>query len=123
MVTPEGIHEVVTRDEKLEAALNRGATTHLPQNQPMGLLGEVGLDVRKTDDFEPTLNAGISQEDSPQLRWLLMFVLYLTVLLSPVALWLLWREPTRSTRAKIVSTVVGAACYVAGFFLYRAIHA
>jgi hypothetical protein len=116
------VHDIVTRDEKLEEALSRGASTHLPPNQPMGLLGDVGLDVRKTDDFEPTLNAGISQEDSPQLRWLLMFVLYLTFFGSPIALWLLWKEPTRSMRAKIISTVVGVAAYVIAFVAYGTLH-
>jgi len=122
VVTPEGVHDVVTRDKELEEALDRGASTGLPPNKTMGWLGEVGPDLRKVDEFEPTLNAGISQESSENLRWLLMLTLYLTVFGSPIALWLLWREPARSRRAKIITTVAGGVCYVIAFAAYGAFH-
>ena len=118
MVTPEGVHEVVEPDEKLEEALSKGASTGLPPNKTMGWLGEVGPDLRKVDEFEPSLNAGLSQESSENLRWLLMLILYLTVLGSPIAIWLLWKEPARSLRAKIITTVVGVAGYVTAFVAY-----
>lgn len=122
MVTPEGVHEVVEPDEKLEEALSKGASTGLPPNKTMGWLGEVGPDLRKVDEFEPSLNAGLSQESSENLRWLLMLILYLTVLGSPIAIWLLWKEPARSLRAKIITTVVGVAGYVTAFVAYGSTH-
>jgi len=109
---------VSARDEDLDAALDRGASSELPDNQPPGWLGEVAPDLRKPDDFEPSLNAGLVQEDSLQTRWLLMFVMYLLVFTAPVAVWLLWREPKRSLRAKVVTLMVGIAGYVT---LYLAI--
>jgi hypothetical protein len=122
VVTPEGVHEVVEPDEKLEEALSKGASTGLPPNKTMGWLGEVGPDLRKVDEFEPSLNAGLSQESSENLRWLLMLILYLTVLGSPIAIWLLWKEPARSLRAKIITTVVGVAGYVTAFVAYGSTH-
>jgi hypothetical protein len=123
VVTPEGVHEVVTHDEKLEDALNKGASTGLPPNKTMGWLGEVGPDLRKVDEFEPSLNAGLSQESSENLRWLLMLILYLTGLGSPVALWLVWKEPERSLRTKIITTLVGVVGYVIAFVAYGSTHA
>ncbi len=114
---------MVTREEELNAALDRGVSTGLPPNHPPGWLGEVAPDLRQVDDFEPSLNAGLLQENSQEMRWLLMVILYLTGLLAPVALWLLWRDPVRSRRAKIVSTIVGAIVYVAAYIAYGALHA
>lgn len=118
MVRREGVHAVAPRDKELEKALDKGASTHLPPNHPPGWLGEVAPDLRKADEFEPSLNAGLLQEDSQQLRWLLIVTLYFTVLASPLALWLLWRDPARSRRAKIVSTAVGAVLYAAALIAY-----
>jgi hypothetical protein len=113
---------VVARNEELERALDKGASAFLPPNEPPGWLGEVAPDLRKVDEFEPTLNSGISQEDSQQQRWLLMLIMYVTVVASPIALWLLWRDPARSRRAKVVTTIVGIVCYVAAFIVYRLLH-
>jgi hypothetical protein len=104
---------MATRDEVLEAALDKGASTELPPNIPPGLLGEVAPDIRKVDEFEPTLNAGITQEGTWETRWLLIGVLYLLILGSPIAAWMLWRDPKRKTWAKVVATAVGIAGYVA----------
>jgi hypothetical protein len=103
---------VVTRDEKLDEALDRGASTELPPNIPPGLLGEVGPDLRKVDEFEPTLNAGLIQEGTWETKWLLIGLLYLLLITAPVAAWLLWRDPRRKTRTKVIATVIGVAGYV-----------
>jgi hypothetical protein len=104
---------VPSRDEMLDSALDKGASTELPPNIPPGLLGEVAPDVRKVDEFEPTLNAGITQERTWETRWLLIGILYLVILGAPLALWLLWREPRRKVWAKVLATAVGLAGYVA----------
>jgi hypothetical protein len=106
-------HVAGPRDEDLDSALDRGAMRELPPNQPPGWLGEVSPNMRKTEEFVPTLNAGLEQEGSLQTRWLLMVVLYVLVFTFPAALWLLWRERKRSLRAKIATTVLGLAGYVA----------
>src|SRR5450759_4791017 len=100
-------------EDDLDRALDRGELAELPDNHPPGYLGEVAPDLRKVDEFIPTLNAGLVQEPSPQTRWLLMLVMYVMVFTAPVAAWLLWKEPRRSLRAKIVTTTVGMAGYVA----------
>jgi hypothetical protein len=105
-------------EEDLDRALDRGALAELPENHPPGWLGEVAPDLRKVDEFVPTLNAGLVQEPSHQTRWLFMLVMYVLVITAPVAAWLLWKEPRRSLRAKIVTTAIGIAGYVA---LYIAI--
>jgi hypothetical protein len=105
--------------EELDAALAKGARPFLPDNETPGWLGERGADMRKVDDFKPSLNAGLLQEETPQTRWLFMLVLYLLVITFPAALWILWREPRRSKLSKIVTTVVGVLGYVALYFLFR----
>jgi hypothetical protein len=108
--------------EELERALDKGSMAELPPNHPPGWLGEVAPNMRKADDFEPTLNAGVLQEDTVQTRWLLILVLYLLLLTSPLALWLLWREPRRSLRAKVVTTVLGVAGYAALYLVAYTLH-
>jgi Fe2+ transport system protein B len=105
--------------QEIDAALSKGARPYLPDNETPGWLGEVSPDLRKVDEFKPSLNAGLIQEETPQTKWLLMLVLYLLVITCPAAVWILWREPRRSLRAKIVTTVVGVIGYVALFFLMR----
>jgi hypothetical protein len=101
----------------LDAALSRGEMAELPPNQPKGLLGERGFNLRKTDSFEPDLNAGVSQENDLPVIWLGVLLAYL--LFFPLAYWLLWRSPLFSRRAKIAVSVVGAAgIVVAGVALY-----
>jgi hypothetical protein len=104
----------VDQDE-LNRALDRGSHDRLPPNLPPGLLGEVGPDLRKVDDFEPTLNAGMIQEWTWETRWLTIGLLYLLVFTSPVAAWLLWRDPKRTMRTKVIVTLVGLALYAALF--------
>jgi hypothetical protein len=98
---------------ELDRALDKGSVAELPPNHPPGWLGEVAPDMRKVDDFAPSLNAGVVQEDTAVTRWLVMVILYLLIVTSPVAAWMLWRDPRRSLRAKIIGTVVGVAGYVA----------
>jgi hypothetical protein len=78
----------------------------LPPNQPKGILGETGFNLRKTDTFEPDLNAGVSQEMDLPVVWMGVVLAYL--LFFPLAYWLLWRSPLFSRRAKIIASVVGA---------------
>lgn len=111
---------VVSRsDEELQRALDKGASTELPPNIPPGILGDIGGDVRKVDEFKPSLNAGVLQESTWETRWLTIGLLYLLVITSPIALWLLWREPKRTLAAKVIATVVGLAGYVALFLATR----
>jgi hypothetical protein len=100
-------------EDDLDRALDRGAMRELPPNHPPGWLGEVAPDMRKAEEFVPTLNAGVVQEHTPQTRWLLILVFYAMLFTAPVAAWLLWKEPRVSVRAKIVTTVLGVAGYVA----------
>jgi hypothetical protein len=102
----------VDKDE-LDRALDRGSFDTLPPNVPPGLLGEVAPNLRKVDQFKPSLNAGVVQESSPDTRYLTMLLLYLLVFTAPVAAWMLWRDGTRPLWAKIVATVAGLAIYVA----------
>ena len=107
---------MVVNKEELERALDKGASSELPPSIPPGLLGEVGADIRKTDDFTPTLNAGMLQESTWETRWLTIGVLYVLFFTAPVALWLLWREPRRTMWAKVVATIVGLAGYALAFW-------
>lgn len=107
------------RDEKqLNEALDKGAMRELPPNVPPGFLGERGLNVSKVDDFKPTLSAGIAQEGTPATRQLTMLLLYLLVIPSPFAAWLLWREPRRPVWVKVGITVIGLAVYAGVWFAY-----
>jgi hypothetical protein len=105
--------------EKLDRALDKGALRDLPPNIPPGFMGEIQPDMYKADDFKPGLNAGVIQEGTWETRWLTIGLLYLLVLTSPVAVWLLWRDPKRSRRTKTIATAVGVAGYVAVWALTR----
>jgi hypothetical protein len=101
----------LSRDDELNRALDRGELTELPPNVPPGMLGEVGFDVRKVDDFRPTLSAGIIQESTTETRWLTIALLYLLLITAPVAVWLVWRDPHRSLRVKLIATGIGILGY------------
>lgn len=105
-------------DKDLNEALDKGAMRELPPNVPPGFLGERGLNMSKTDDFKPTLSAGIVQEGSPATRQLIMLLLYLLVITSPVAAWMLWRDPRRPVWVKLAATVVGLLGYAALWLAY-----
>ncbi|MDO8964380.1 MAG: hypothetical protein Q7W30_07830 [Coriobacteriia bacterium] len=97
--------------EELKRALDRGELTELPPNVPPGFLGEVAPDMRKVDEFKPTLSAGILQESTPETRLLTIVLLYLLVITFPAALWVLWRTPRWSVRRKVAWTAVMVAGY------------
>ncbi len=83
-------------------------TPELPPNQPPGLLGEHGLNVMKTDTFEPDgMNAGLIQESTWETRWLTLVILYLVFF--PAAYVVLWRSKHHSRRVKITTTLVMTA--------------
>jgi len=102
---------VPARDEELEAALKKGELPELPPNQPKGILGEKGFDLYKVDEFEPDLNAGVSQENDVPVVWLAVILAYL--IFFPLAYWLLWRSTLFTRRAKVITSVVGAVGIVA----------
>ena len=93
--------EELTPEERAEydRELDSGVT-ELPPNQPKGLLGEKGPDLRKPEDFTPNMNAGFSQEDDGPVQTLLLLLVYL--LFFPLAFVLLWRARRYSTRYKIL---------------------
>jgi len=91
--------------EKLERMLDSGIT-ELPPNQVKGFLGEKAPDMRKVEDFEPDLNAGILQENDLGVIWLLIILAYL--LFFPVAYVVLWRSKVIPHKSKVVVSVVGA---------------
>jgi hypothetical protein len=99
---------------QFERAMDSGIT-ELPPNQPKGMLGEKGIDVRKVEDYTPDLNAGILQENDPNVKWLVIVLSYL--LFFPIAYVLLWRSKYISPRAKWIASGVGAAGIV--FVLLR----
>lgn len=101
------------RTDELNRALDKGELSELPPNVTPGMLGEVAPDLRKVDDFRPSLSAGIIQESTTETRWLTIVLLYLLLITVPVAVWLLWRDPCRSTRVKVIATLVGIVGYVA----------
>lgn len=105
-------------EKKLNEALDKGALRELPPNVPPGFLGERGLNVSKTDDYKPTLSAGIVQERSTATDQLTMILLYVLVFTSPVAAWMLWRDRHRPLWVKLLVTALGIAGYVALWFLY-----
>lgn len=108
----------MTDREELDHALDKGALRELPPNIPPGFLGEIAPDLRKQDDFRPSLNAGLIQENTWETRWLTIALMYVLIVTVPVAAWMLWREPRRSLTVKIVATLVGIAGYVGLYWLY-----
>jgi hypothetical protein len=108
----------VDQDE-LNRALSRGRLEELPPSRPPGLLGDTPMDIRKTDEFEPSLNAGVLQESTWQTRGMTLALLYVLVVTSPIAAWMLWRDKKLSLTRKIVATVIGIVGYVALYLGYR----
>ena len=105
--------------ETLDRELSRGEMPVLPPNIPPGFMGEVSPNMARADEFKPTLSAGLIQESTWETRWLTIGVLWGLVFTSPIAFWLLWRDPKISRRAKIIGSVIMVAGLVAVFVVYR----
>jgi hypothetical protein len=91
--------------EEFERSLDSGMT-ELPPNQPKGILGEKGMDVRKVDTFEPGIDGGIVQENDPGIIWLVIILAYL--LFFPIAYIVLWRSKSIPIKTKWIASGVGA---------------
>lgn len=91
---------------ELDRALDKGALQELPPSVPGGFLGEVAPDLRKVDEFEPSLNAGLLQESTYETRLLTIMLLYLLVVTSPVAIYLVWRDRRLKTAWKVAVTAL-----------------
>lgn len=96
----------LTKEEQLEAAL-RSPMTELPENQPKGMLGEKGIDVRKVEDFTPDLNAGLSQENDMPVIWTAVLLGYLIFFIPGFVI--LWASKRIPIRTKIIASVVMVA--------------
>lgn len=90
---------------RLERELDRGTGT-LPPYRVGGWLGERGPDMRKPEDYRPTVTGGLVQEDTPETQWLLIVLLSLLVLPSPIALYLLWRSAAKLPTKIVTSLLV-----------------
>lgn len=99
-----------TRDELIEEAL-KSPMTELPENVPKGILGESGIDVRKVDDFEPDLNAGLSQENDLPVIWMAIVLGYM--LFGVPGFVILWTSRRIPIRTKVVTSIVMAAGVIA----------
>lgn len=94
---------------QLEEAL-RSPTAKLPENEPKGWLGEVNPDLLKADDFEPDLNAGLSQENDIRVTWLAIVLGFLIFFVPGMAiLWLSKRIPIKT---KVVTSIVATALVI-----------
>lgn len=98
--------------EELERELSRGALDEMPDNRPPGILGEAGLDIRKTDSYRYENDAGLVQESSGEVRALVIALLTMVVVGAPVALWLLWRDKKLNLARKVV-----ASALIAGYLV------
>jgi len=101
---------------RLDEALDKGGRTELPPNIPPGFMGEAAPDMRKADEFRPSLNAGVIQEDTWETRVLTIALLYVLVITFPVALYLLWRRSAWPAWGKALWTGIMLAGYVAAAF-------
>ncbi len=96
---------------ELRAALDEGDRDELPDNVAPGLLTERPVDLHKVDSYEYRNNAGMVQENSGAVRWMVIVLLYAFVITGPVALWLLWRDRSWTTRQKAFWTVLMVVGY------------
>lgn len=102
--------------QELDRELSSGAIEEMPDNRPPGILGEAGLDIRKTDTYRYEKDAGLVQESSFEVRILAVALLALLVVGSPVALWLVWRDRRLGFGRKVVGTAI--ICAWGAFFVY-----
>jgi hypothetical protein len=110
----------LSREERLDRAL-KPKMTELPENQPKGLLGEPGLNVGKTDEFEPDLNAGISQENDMPVLWMAVLLGYLIFFVPGfVILWMSKRIPQRTKIIASIAMAIGAVAFLV--YLSQRVH-
>jgi len=119
-VRPRGLDELTPQErEKLDRELDSGVT-ELPENQIKGVLGDKGLDFRKTDTFEPDLNAGLSQENDMPVEWMAILLGYFLFFVPGfVLLWMSKRVPLRTKIIASVVMVAGVIAFVAFLMLRR----
>jgi hypothetical protein len=98
---------------ELRRALDEGEVGHLSDNTAPGILGEGTIDIHKTDSYAYADRAGLSQEETAPVRWLIILILYLLVLTGPLAIWMLWRDGAWKTWQKAVITAFMLAGYAA----------
>ncbi len=97
----------------LKRALDQGEVDQLPDNVAPGILGEGALDLQKVDSYQYRDRAGLSQDETAPVRYMLILILYLLVITGPVAIWLLWRDRAWSTVTKAILTAFMLAGYAA----------
>ena len=119
-VRPRGLDELTPEErEQLHRELDSGMT-ELPENQIKGVLGDKGLDFRKTDTFEPDLNAGLSQENDMPVEWMAILLGYFLFFVPGfVLLWMSKRVPLRTKIIASVVMVAGVIAFVAFLMLRR----
>ena len=108
----------MARSDDLDCELDRGSLTELPPPVPGGFLGETAPDLRKVEEYRPSVGAGLIQESTPETRWMTVALLYLLIVTSPVAAWMVWRDRRRPLAVKLMVTALGIAGYVGLYVLY-----
>lgn len=108
----------MARSDDLDRELDKGSLAELPPPVPGGFLGETAPDMRKVEEFRASVGGGLIQESTPETRWMTVALLYLLIVTSPVAAWLVWRDRRRSLGVKLIVTVLGIAGYVGLYVLY-----
>lgn len=106
--------------DKLNRELDKGSLSELPPNIPPGWLGERGLNLQKVDDYRPTGSAGIIQERTGATELLTIVLLAGVFFTSPVAIWLVWRNPKYSLVFRIIMSVAIVAWVAQVYAWYRA---
>jgi hypothetical protein len=111
--------EEMSADERAEVERElESGMSELPENEIKGVLGDKGLDFRKTDTFEPDLNAGLSQENDMPVEWMAILLGYFVFFVPGFVI--LWRSRRVPKRTKIIASVVMGAGVVA-FFAYLSV--
>ena len=99
-----------SKEDLIEEAL-KSPMAELPENQPRGILGDAGFNLRKVDEFEPDLNAGLSQENDMPVLWLAIVLGYMFFVVPGFVI--LWMSKKIPIRTKVVASVVMTAGVIA----------
>ncbi len=108
----------MARSDDLDRELDKGSLSELPPPKPGGFLGETAPDLRKVEEHLPSVGGGLVQESTAETRWMSVALLYLLIVTSPIAAWLVWRDRRRSLGLKVAITALGIAGYVGLYALY-----